>query len=206
MEINQCASSALEAETAAINSVYNRYRIELSAAQKQQLKDVQLAWIRYKDLACNYNASELTGGSMQPYVIAQCLTEQTIIRRKQLEALLNCESGTTPGCPISHQETAPKSQPQSTDQAQASQRKNDATQTTPYGNCPQRAEVYQKRYESLNQSSDLVCYQKALERELSDEQSFSCPLSAQYYQTAYERNLNASDLVCYQQALERELN
>jgi hypothetical protein len=78
-------------------------------------------------------------------------------------------------------------------------------QTTPYGSCSQRAEVYQKRYESSGKSSDLVCYQKALEREMSGAQRFSCPRSAQQYQTAYERDGNSSDLVCYQQALEREL-
>jgi hypothetical protein len=78
-------------------------------------------------------------------------------------------------------------------------------QDTPYGSCPDRAETYQKRYESSGQSRDLVCYKKALEREMSDTQRFSCPRSAQYYQTAYESTGNSSDLVCYQQALKREL-
>ena len=78
-------------------------------------------------------------------------------------------------------------------------------QDTPYGTCPLRAETYQKQYESAGQSSDLVCFQKALEREMSGAQKFSCPQTAQYYQTAYERDGNSSDLVCYQQALEREL-
>lgn len=97
-EINRCASSTLEAETAAINSVYNRYRAGLDATEKQQLKDVQLAWIKYKDLACKFETLGVEGGSMQPYVLAQCLIEQTKTRRKQLEALLRCDSGTTPGC------------------------------------------------------------------------------------------------------------
>lgn len=78
-------------------------------------------------------------------------------------------------------------------------------QATPYGSCSGRAETYQKRYESTGQSSDLVCYQKALERELGGSQKFSCPQSAQHYQTAYGRSGNSSDLVCYRQALEREL-
>lgn len=80
-----------------------------------------------------------------------------------------------------------------------------AAQDTPYGSCPLRAETYQARYESDGQSSDLVCFQKALEREMSGEQKFNCPRSAQHYQTAYEQDGNSSDLVCYQQALEREL-
>jgi uncharacterized protein YecT (DUF1311 family) len=97
MEINRCASSELDAETASINSVYNRYRASLEPAQKEQLKEVQLAWIKYKDLACKFEASGLEGGSMQPYVLAQCLIEQTKTRRKQFESLLRCDSGTTPG-------------------------------------------------------------------------------------------------------------
>jgi hypothetical protein len=76
---------------------------------------------------------------------------------------------------------------------------------TPYGNCPDHAQTYQERYERSHQSSDLVCYQKALKRELSGQQRYSCPSSAQYYQTAYERDQRSSDLVCYQQALSREL-
>ena len=76
---------------------------------------------------------------------------------------------------------------------------------TPYGSCPDRAQTYQERYERSQQSRDLVCYQKALERELSGEQRYSCPSSAQYYQTAYERYQRSSDLVCYQKTLEREL-
>lgn len=78
-------------------------------------------------------------------------------------------------------------------------------QNSPYGSCPDRAENYQKRYEGSGQSRDLVCYQKALEREMSGAQRFDCPYSAQHYQTAYESGGNSSDLVCYQQALEREL-
>lgn len=97
MDINRCASSALDAEAAAINSVYSRYRAGLNSVEKKQLKDVQLAWIKFKDLACKFEASTVEGGSMQPYVLAQCLIEQTKVRRKQLEALLRCDSGTTPG-------------------------------------------------------------------------------------------------------------
>ena len=68
-------------------------------------------------------------------------------------------------------------------------------QETPYGSCPLRAETYQDRYESTGQASDLVCFQKALEREMSGAHKFCCPRTAQYYQTSYERAGNSSDLV-----------
>lgn len=80
-----------------------------------------------------------------------------------------------------------------------------AAQSTPYGSCGQRAQYYQERYERSQQAQDLVCYQKALEREMRSPQRFDCPRSAQYYQSAYERDQRSSDLICFQQALEREL-
>ena len=76
---------------------------------------------------------------------------------------------------------------------------------TPYGSCPDRAQTYQELYERSHQSRDLVCYQKALQRELNGQQRYNCSANAQYYQTAYQRNQRSSDLICYQQALEREL-
>lgn len=76
---------------------------------------------------------------------------------------------------------------------------------TPYGSCGQNAQYYQERYETLGQISDMVCMQKALEREMTSGPSYSCPYSAQTYQTAYEMNGRSSDLVCMQEALTREL-
>ena len=78
-------------------------------------------------------------------------------------------------------------------------------QKTPNGSCPERAQAYQERYERSQRSQDLVCYQKALERELNGQNGYSCPNSSQHYQNAYERNQRSSDLVCFQKALEREL-
>lgn len=76
---------------------------------------------------------------------------------------------------------------------------------TPYGSCSDTAQSYQDRYQSTMRASDLVCYQKALERELGGSSSYACNESADYYQTEYEANQRSSDLVCYQEALQREL-
>jgi len=76
---------------------------------------------------------------------------------------------------------------------------------TPYGLCPERAQTYQDRYNQSMRSGDLVCFQKALQRELGNSSGYSCPSSSQSYQQSYERTQNASDLVCFQQALQREL-
>lgn len=80
-----------------------------------------------------------------------------------------------------------------------------ANAQTAYGSCSERAQVYQERYETSGRSSDLVCYQAALEREMSNSSSYLCPLTSQHYQTAYETNGRSNDLICFQNALQREL-
>ena len=92
-EMNQCAYSDLDHETKKINKTYNDYRAKLDPEQKQQLKEVQLAWIKFKDLACKFSASGSEGGSIHPTILAGCLTEKTRQRNKELEALANCEEG-----------------------------------------------------------------------------------------------------------------
>ncbi|WP_343314032.1 hypothetical protein AAIB41_02490 [Brucella sp. BE17] len=80
-----------------------------------------------------------------------------------------------------------------------------ASAQTPYGSCSEPAQYYQERYEKNGQVKDMVCMQKALERDLTDTSSYSCPHSAQYYQTQYEQHGRSGDLICMQKALEEEL-
>jgi uncharacterized protein YecT (DUF1311 family) len=90
---NSCAYADLERETKKLNKTYNNYRTKLDQVQKQQLKEVQLAWIKFKDLACKYSASGVEGGSVYPTILAGCLAKQTQQRNKELEALANCQEG-----------------------------------------------------------------------------------------------------------------
>ena len=91
--MNQCASVELEYETKKINKTYNNYRANLDPTHRQQLKEVQLAWIKFKDLACEFDASGSEGGSVHSMVLANCLTEKTRQRNKELETLANCQEG-----------------------------------------------------------------------------------------------------------------
>jgi len=92
-DMNQCSSSDLTRETKKINKTYNDFRAKLNPSQKQQLKEVQLAWIKFKDLACQFEASGVEGGSAHSMVLASCLAEKTLQRNKELEALGNCQEG-----------------------------------------------------------------------------------------------------------------
>ncbi|MGB4813272.1 MAG: lysozyme inhibitor LprI family protein [Methylophilaceae bacterium] len=92
-DMNQCASTDLDRETKRINKTYNNFRAKLNTTQKQQFKVVQLAWIKFKDLACKFEASGVEGGSAHSMVLAGCLTEKTRQRNKELETLGNCQEG-----------------------------------------------------------------------------------------------------------------
>lgn len=87
MEMNQCAGAELTRETARINLTYNDLRKSLDANKRAELRQVQLAWITFKDRACKLEASSVAGGSMHSMVLANCLSELTRQRNKALKAL-----------------------------------------------------------------------------------------------------------------------
>ena len=88
-----CAASDLERETQKINKTYNALRAKLSPKQQKDLKEVQLAWIKFKDMACKFEASGVEGGSAYSMVLSACLSAKTTQRNKDLDFLLNCPEG-----------------------------------------------------------------------------------------------------------------
>ena len=92
-EMNQCASTELNRATKQINQTYYDLRAKLNSTQKQQLKEVQLAWIKFKNLACEFEASGVEGGSAHSMTLAACLTEKSRQRNQELETLVNCQEG-----------------------------------------------------------------------------------------------------------------
>ena len=93
MEMNQCAAQAFERQDQQLNRVYNQYRAGLQPKDRQALKQVQLAWIKFRDLDCRQVASIYKGGSMQPMVHAHCLAERTRERITHLEQMADGVEG-----------------------------------------------------------------------------------------------------------------
>lgn len=87
MDMNQCAAAELDHETKRINEIYKDLRKGLDAKTRTDLKNVQLAWIKFKDLACELEASGVEGGTMYPMALASCLAEKSRQRSKELKAL-----------------------------------------------------------------------------------------------------------------------
>jgi uncharacterized protein YecT (DUF1311 family) len=92
-DMSRCAANDLDRETKKINQTYSTLRTKLSPKQQQDFKAVQLAWIKFKDLDCKFQASGVAGGSAYPMIVSACLTSRTIQRNKELDYLLNCQEG-----------------------------------------------------------------------------------------------------------------
>lgn len=92
-DMNQCASQELAQEDKKINAAYNQLRSKQAPEQQKLLKEVQLAWIKYKELACKYEAGGVEGGSAYPMVHAYCLAQKTRQRSAELFVMGKCEEG-----------------------------------------------------------------------------------------------------------------
>lgn len=85
-----------------------------------------------------------------------------------------------------------------------------AQQTTPYGECLESSQTYQDRYLSEGRSSDFVCFNVALERELLSSsiqpnyELLACPKSSIFYNYRYQSSKSDEDQLCINAALERE--
>jgi len=92
-EMNQCAYREYQQADKELNEVYSTYRLRLNESQRRQIKDVQLAWIKFRDLACDFESSGVKGGSVYPFILQTCLTTMTRARLLQLKFLADCEEG-----------------------------------------------------------------------------------------------------------------
>jgi len=99
MEMNACASVTLNTETKRINSLYNELRLKLSPKDRMKIRDIQLAWIKFRDLSCELESSGVEGGSVHSMIFSMCLTRYTRQRIEELERLNTCVEGDL-SCPF----------------------------------------------------------------------------------------------------------
>ncbi len=98
-DMNACVYQEYQALDQKLNKAYSEYRSLLMPSQKRQLKEVQLAWIKFRDLSCTFESSGVEGGSIQPFIKGSCLTEKTRDRLNEITRLSNCKEGDL--CPSS---------------------------------------------------------------------------------------------------------
>jgi uncharacterized protein YecT (DUF1311 family) len=98
MEINACAGANLDAADVALNKVYRQVMVQQSnTASKDQLKDVERAWIAYRDRECALEVGPReSGGSIWPMEMSNCLEKKTATRIRELTKLRGCITGVSP--------------------------------------------------------------------------------------------------------------
>ena len=87
-EMNVCAGIAYRNADRRLNQVYQQLLPKLPASRRQQLVTAQQACIRYRDASCNFERSEVEGGTMAPMIQASCLARLTEQRTKDLQQYL----------------------------------------------------------------------------------------------------------------------
>ena len=92
-DMNRCHVSEYKAADKMLNDVYASYRATLGDIQKKSLTNAQLAWIKYRDLSCDFETTNAKGSSMFQMLLSICLTEKTRSRIEEIKKLHFCEEG-----------------------------------------------------------------------------------------------------------------
>lgn len=88
LAMNICSAKDYDREDAKLNKSYKELIGMLDAKDKEKLKEVQLSWIKFRDLQCEYDASKYDGGSIQPLIRSSCLLQMTKQRNKDLKFMM----------------------------------------------------------------------------------------------------------------------
>ena len=99
LELNTCTASQYQAADKKLNQTYQTAMKRAAAPQRDLLKKAQLAWIALRDADCAFVGSGTEGGSVQPMIINQCMTEKTVEREAYLASMMQCEEGDL-SCPL----------------------------------------------------------------------------------------------------------
>ena len=102
-DMNACAYQAYLKSDAGLNATYRAITARLqgkdAADIRQSLVAAQKAWIGFRDSQCDFEASGVTGGSIQPMIRAMCLDHVTRSRTAELQTFLHCKEGDL-DCPV----------------------------------------------------------------------------------------------------------
>ena len=83
-EMNDCAGKEYKAADAVLNQVYRQLVAKLDDEEKSQLKEAQTAWLKYRDLNCDFVADQYKGGTIRPTIHGLCLADVTKNRTTEL--------------------------------------------------------------------------------------------------------------------------
>jgi uncharacterized protein YecT (DUF1311 family) len=84
-EASDCAYREYKAADAELNQIYGRLAAVLDAEDKAQLKESELAWIKFRDSYCSFESSQYKGGTMRPMIESFCLARVTKAHAAELK-------------------------------------------------------------------------------------------------------------------------
>lgn len=97
-EYNQCSYKEYQAADKLLNNIWPKIQRKMRSVDANQeahlkgaeksLLTAQKAWITYKEKHCEVDGFAARGGTLEPYIISECLTKLTKNRTKELEDLL----------------------------------------------------------------------------------------------------------------------
>ncbi|MDR3054224.1 MAG: lysozyme inhibitor LprI family protein [Zoogloeaceae bacterium] len=92
-DLTRCYADEYKAVDRELDRVYASYRSSLDDTHKESLENVQIAWIKYRDLSCHFQSSSAKGGSAYQMIINICLADKTRARIKEIMEMSVCEEG-----------------------------------------------------------------------------------------------------------------
>ena len=84
-DMNICWGKEYRSADATLNQVYGQLMRKLDEAGKTQLKQVEAAWLKYRDANCEFVADQYRGGTIRPMIQAMCLAGVTQNRTTELK-------------------------------------------------------------------------------------------------------------------------
>ncbi|WP_188825764.1 lysozyme inhibitor LprI family protein [Brucella endophytica] len=87
-DMDRCASRQYWAADAELNQVYKQVMAAMQPKDQDALRQAQRAWIRNRDQQCTASSKPAEGGSMQPLLIINCVTQWTISRTAELKKMM----------------------------------------------------------------------------------------------------------------------
>ncbi|HEY8225057.1 MAG TPA: lysozyme inhibitor LprI family protein [Pyrinomonadaceae bacterium] len=84
-DMNNCYGNEYKTADAILNQTYRRLVSMLNDEEKSQLKEVETAWLKYRDANCDFVADQYKGGTLRPTIHAICLARVTSNRTAELK-------------------------------------------------------------------------------------------------------------------------
>lgn len=97
--LNMCTAQQAQAADKKLNKTWQEALKRATPGQRDLMKKAQQAWINLRDADCAFIDTGTAGGSVQPMVHNQCITDKTTEREAWLSSLLQCEEGDL-SCPF----------------------------------------------------------------------------------------------------------